>query len=206
MSGITKYQPDVARGTMGISIPIPIVSSAKPSRMMLAGRRVPAFLPASSAIAEHAERERSERQSRLHRVVLEHHLQEDRQRDHRATQRDLLEHLLRDAESEEFGLEQIGVDQRGLAFTLAAGQPVRERAHRDHADGQQRDDGLTTLLPYQDAEHDPAHAQHREARADRIDTARSGVRHVADEPDAEEHDHDDEHPRAGTRRATTDTW
>jgi hypothetical protein len=39
------------------------------------------------------QRERREGQARLQRVVLQHHLQVDRQHDHRAAQGDLLEHL-----------------------------------------------------------------------------------------------------------------
>ena len=43
--------------------------------MMLLGRRLPAFFPASSGDGEHAQGERGEGQPRLHRVVLEHHLE-----------------------------------------------------------------------------------------------------------------------------------
>ena len=50
-NGMTKYQPESARGTIGISTSIPIVSNANPTRMMLLGRRLPAFLPASMAMA-----------------------------------------------------------------------------------------------------------------------------------------------------------
>ena len=91
---------------------------------MLLGRRVPAFLPASRAIAEHAQRERRERQAGLHGVVLEHHLQVDRQGDHHAAERDLLERLTGDAEPEQGGAEQVRVEQRRLALTLASHQPV----------------------------------------------------------------------------------
>ena len=38
-------QPESARGTIGISTTSPTVSSANPTRMMLLGRRLPAFLP-----------------------------------------------------------------------------------------------------------------------------------------------------------------
>ena len=38
---------------------------------------------------------------------------------------------------------------------------------RDRADSQQRADGLAALLPDEDAEHDAAHADDREDRADR---------------------------------------
>ena len=50
-SGITKYQPLSARGTNGMMIAIPRLTSTKPARMIEAGRRSPAFLPATSAAA-----------------------------------------------------------------------------------------------------------------------------------------------------------
>ena len=48
-SGIASHQPESARGTIGSSTRMPSESSAKPARMMLAGRRSPARLPASIA-------------------------------------------------------------------------------------------------------------------------------------------------------------
>ena len=61
------------------------------------------------------------RQAGLHRVVLEHHLQVDRQRDHHAAQRDLLEHLLGDARAEErLDSNKSRVDQRRLALRACA--------------------------------------------------------------------------------------
>ena len=48
-SGMASHQPESALGTTGISTSIPSVSSAKPARMMLLGRRSPARLPARIA-------------------------------------------------------------------------------------------------------------------------------------------------------------
>jgi hypothetical protein len=50
-NGTTRYQPEVARGTIGSTTTIPIVNSANPARMRLAGRRFPALFPASRATA-----------------------------------------------------------------------------------------------------------------------------------------------------------
>ena len=93
ISGMTSAQPESARGTIGISSSMPTVSRPDPSRMMLAGRRRPTRLPARIAVAEHRQRQRRERQAGLHGVVLQDHLQVDRQGDHRPSQRDVLEHL-----------------------------------------------------------------------------------------------------------------
>ena len=49
INGITRYQPESARGTIGIRITRPVVSNANPTRMMPLARRSPAFLSASSA-------------------------------------------------------------------------------------------------------------------------------------------------------------
>ena len=98
-------------------------------RMMLLARRRPARLPASSAIREHAERQRRDRQAGLHRVVLEHHLQVDRERDHRAAEGDLLEHLLGDAEPEDLRLEQVR-DRAASACPRACAAGASRRASR----------------------------------------------------------------------------
>ena len=87
---------------------------------MLLGRRLPRLLPRQQGDREHAQRERGHRQTGLHRVVFEDHLQVDRQRDHHAAQGDLLEHLLGDAELEVLGLEQRGVQQCRLLLPGAA--------------------------------------------------------------------------------------
>ena len=48
MSGIVRYQPESAMGTIGTMIARPATASAKPHRMMFAGRRLRPR-PASSA-------------------------------------------------------------------------------------------------------------------------------------------------------------
>ena len=81
-----------------------------------------------------------------------------------------------DPEAEVLRAEEVGVDQRGLALALALDEPPRERAERDEADGEQRDDGAAALLPDEDAEHDAAHAERGEDRADDVDASVAGVR------------------------------
>jgi hypothetical protein len=82
-------------------------------------------------------RERGDGQARSHRAVLEHDLQVDRQRDHRAAQADLLKQLPGDPEPEQLGLEQVRVQQRRLARTLAPHQPPRQEPERDHPSAEQ---------------------------------------------------------------------
>ena len=146
--------------------------------------------------SEHRERQRGERQAGLQCVVLQHHLQVDRQGDHRAAQGDLLHQLSRDAQPEQLRREQIRVDQRRLSLALAAHEPPGEQGQGDDADCQQGGNGLATLLPHEDAQHDAAHGEHREHRTDDVDAPGSCVRHVADELEAGEHDPDDDHLEA----------
>ena len=51
ISGTRSHQPESARGTIGTSTTRPTIKSRNPHRMRLAGRRVPALLPASIATA-----------------------------------------------------------------------------------------------------------------------------------------------------------
>ena len=150
------------------------------------------LLPGEHGHPEHRERERREGQARLQSVVLEHHLQEDRQRDHRPAQGDVLEHLSRDPEPEHRRSEQAGVEQGRLLLARAAQEPVGERPQAHRPDDQQLGDGVAAFLPRQDAEDDPAHAEDREDRTDRVDLSRSRVRHVLDVPDPEKDDGDDQ--------------
>ena len=174
-SGITKAQPDEARGTMGIRITSPTVRPRKPSRITLAGRRLPALLAGQQRHAEHGQRQRRQRQAGLHRVVLQHHLQVDRQDDHRAAQSDLLEQLPGDPEPEQLGPEQVGVEQGRLSLALAPPQPVDKPGQRGRAEQHERADCLTALLPDQDAENQAAHADRGQDRADRRPPARGPV-------------------------------
>jgi hypothetical protein len=157
--------------------------------MMALGRRLPAR---EQRDAEHAERQRRDRQARQHRVVLEHHLQVDGQGDHEAAQRDLLRHLVRDAQAERLGTEQLGVDEGGPSPALSPDEPPGQGPQPEDAQRDQGGDGLAALLPHEDAEDDAAHADHREHRADRVDVAVARVRRVAHEPDVDQ-DHRDDH-------------
>src|SRR4029077_9078318 len=116
-----------------------------------------------------------------------------RQRDHGAAKGDLLQHLLGDPEPEDLGNEQVRIDQGRLPQTLAAYQPVPEGGHRNRAHADQDADRLAAFLPDQDAEHDAAHAQHRQDRADDVDLPWPGVGHVLNQFDAGQHDRDDDH-------------
>jgi hypothetical protein len=139
------------------------------------------------------QREGRQGQPRLHRVVLERHLEEDRERDHRAAQRDVLQQLPRDARPEVREREQARVEQRGLAGPLAPHEPPGEQCHRDGPDRDQQPDGLAALLPDENAEHESAHSEHGEDCAHDVDVSRSGVHHIVNELDLRQHDgdHDD---------------
>ena len=142
---------------------------------------------------EHRQRQRSQRQAGLHGVVLEGHLEEEREDDHRAAEGDLLQHLALDTRGEVRGLEETGVEQGDLATPLAAGEPPGERAERDGADRHEEQDELAAFLPHEDAEHDSAHAHDREGCPDEVDRARAGVGDVLHQPDlAEDHCDDDD--------------
>ena len=80
---------------------------------------------------EHAQRKRRQRQTGLHGVVLEHHLEEDRQRDHHAAERDLLQHLLGNPDPEMRGPEQIRIQQGQFVLALAPDQPPGECRERE---------------------------------------------------------------------------
>ena len=149
--------------------------------MILLGLRLPGLLPGEQRDREHAQRQGRERQPGLHRVVLEHHLEVDRERDHQAAERDLLQRLRRDPEAEVLRLEEAGVEKRGLPLALAPDEPPRERAEADDPDREQRADGRAALLPDEDPEHDAAHPDRGEDRADDVDAAGARVRDVVDE-------------------------
>ena len=127
---------------------------------------------------EHAHRQRGDREPGFERVVAERDLKKDRDDDHRSAERDLLQHLLRDADPEVRRGEQGRVDQHGLAVPLASDEPPRERAQPHDADREQREDRLAALLPDQDAEDDAAHADDGQAGTDPVDAAVARVRDV----------------------------
>ena len=68
-----------------------------------------------------------------------------------------------------FDANRPGVDQRQLVLALAPHQPPHERAESDDADRDQRSDRLAALLPDEDPEHDTAHAERGEDRADDVE-------------------------------------
>ena len=76
---------------------------------------------------EHGQRQGRQRQAGLERVVLEGHLEEQRQRDHRPAQGDLLQHLTRDPGGEVRVPEQVRVEQGHLPLALAPDQPPGEQ-------------------------------------------------------------------------------
>ena len=83
------------------------------------------------------------------------HLQEERQDDHGAAQGDLLKRLLRDADAEVQVLEQVRIQQGGLAAPLAADEPEGERDQGHCADAYEQADIGAALLPDEDARTTP---------------------------------------------------
>ena len=71
-------------------------------------------------------------------------------------------------------------------------EPEDQPGQCDGTDRQERCDGFAPFLPYQDAEHDAAHAQDGEHGADHVDPPWSGVGRIVDESDVGEHDRDDD--------------
>ena len=134
----------------------------------------------------------------------QHHLQVDRQHDHRPAERDLLQQLPAHARCGRASTRNSsGSISVALPALLAAAQPPREPDHRDDPEADQQADVLAALLPDQDAEDDAAHADDGEHGAAPVDRARARVRHVLDEPDAREHDRDDHGLQRESRPATT---
>jgi hypothetical protein len=90
-----------------------------------------------------------------------------------------------------FEPNRVGSISAGLAVPLAPHEPGGQQGHGDHADQQQRGDGLAALLPHEDAEHDAAHAEHRQDGTDRVDVAIARVGRIAHPLDVEQDDRDD---------------
>ena len=95
-------------------------------------------------------------------------------------------------------LKRPGSSSVSLPVTLAAHEPPGEQRERDRADRDQQADELAAFLPDEDAEHEPAHPDHREDRPDEVDLPRPRVGDVVDELDLGQHDrdHDDLEPEA----------
>ena len=99
----------------------------------------------------------------------------------------------RDPEPEQLRREQVRVDQGGLALR-ACGAPASTRTRPSEIAPIARS-SPTASPPSchdEDAQHEAAHAEDGEDGADDVDLPRPGVRHVADEPAAGQHDRDDD--------------
>ena len=170
---------------------MPTVLSANPARMT--SRGAPAAGPSSGEDrdGEHRQRERSDGQARLQGVVLELDLQEDRQRDHRPAERDVLEHLPGEPDPEVREREQLRIEQRHLPLAVAPHEPAGERPQRERADRDQQQDVVPALLPHEDAEHHAAHPDHGQDRAAQVDLPLPRVRDVLEQPELRQHDRDD---------------
>jgi hypothetical protein len=107
-------------------------------------------------------------------------------------QGDLLEEDLEDPDAERLGREQRRIEQRGLAFTPPADEPVHQGCHRGCSDREQSPDELAAGLPDQDADHEPAHAHNGEDGAHHVHGARPRVGHVANQPAPRQDDRNDD--------------
>ena len=161
--------------------------------MIEAGRRPAGPPPGHQGRGEHRQRQRGQGQTGLQGVVLERHLEEQRESDHGPAQGDLLQQLTGDASGEVRVPEQARVEQGDLLLALALGQPAGQQEQGHDPDQHQQADVLPALLPHQDAEHDATHAEHGQDGADDVDLARAGVGDVAHQPDLAQHDGDDHH-------------
>ncbi len=181
-----------ALGTSGIRARTPRPSSreARPDE----ARGAPASRPLAGEHGdeEHRQRERGEREPRLQGVVSEVELEVDGQRDEQAAERDVLKDALADSEAEELGLEEVRVEQRGLALALSAAEPPDERDRADSAHREENADPLAALLPDEDAEHQQGHREDGEHRSHEIDAPVPGERLLADQPAAEQDAGDDD--------------
>ena len=85
-----------------------------------------------------------------------------------------------------------GSSRVGFPVSLAPHEPPGQQRERDGAERHEQSDELAAFLPDEDAEHDAAHADDGEDRADHVDLPRPRVRHVADQLDLGQHDRDDD--------------
>jgi hypothetical protein len=118
--------------------------------MILLGASVAGLPPGQQRDREHARRQRREREARLERVVLEHHLEVDRERDHHPAERDLLERLARDSEAEVHGREEADVEERGLSVALPPLEPPDQGPEGDQSQGDEGADSPAAFLPDED--------------------------------------------------------
>jgi len=87
--------------------------------------------------------------------------------------------------------EEVGVDKGRASRALAPAQPPDQASHRRDASDDQGADRLAALLPDEDAEDDPAHADDRERGADGVDGTDAGERDVTHQAEPGENDRDD---------------
>ena len=189
MSGITRWQARIRARDERDHDEDAHAESAKPARMRLRGgaSRPPAR---EQRDEEHRQRERRERDAGLQRVVSEVELEVDGQCDEEAAEGDVLQDALADPEAEELGLEEVGVEERGLALALAAAEPPDERNESRSRD-EEGADRLAALLPHQYPEHQQGHRQGGPERPDEVDAPVAGEGHLADQPAAQQHAGDD---------------
>ena len=90
------------------------------------GRALPRR-PASSATANMLSDSGAIEMPGQQRVVAQHHLQVDRQHDHRAAEGDLLQQLTAHARAEQLGGEELGVDE-GRRGRAACGRAATRRS------------------------------------------------------------------------------
>ena len=106
-------------------------------------------------------------------------------------------------------LEQIRVQQRGLALPLAADQPVGEGGQHHGTEAHDQSHIAAALLPHEDAEDEATHADDGEDGAHGVDLARPGVGNVLDQANLGEHHQNDQclepepHPPGQVRREKT---
>ena len=165
-----------ARDDRDAAAAMPRVTARNPAWMIAARPAPPGPLPGEQRDREHAQRQRREREAGLQRVVLEHHLQEDRQRDHRAAEGDLLQQLAADRRSGTASTRTGPGRSARPCRRACAGRATRRARQADGTDHEQQRDGLAALLPHQDPEHEPAHADDRQHRADHVDARASPCR------------------------------
>ena len=202
ISGITRSQPRVGLRDDRDHGQHADAQEGEPSPDQAGRAALARALPGEQGGDEHGQRQRRQREAGLQRVVLQVELEVDRQRDHQPAQGDVLQDALPDAEVEELLLEEIGVEERGLALALPPDQPAEQRNREDDAGAHQQAHRLAALLPGQDAEHEQAHAEHRQRRADRVDAAVAGEGDVADQAaDPARTPRDDERLDGEARRA-----
>ena len=134
ISGTTRYQPESASGTIGTITAMPTVLSAKPTRMIVAGRRSPALRPASIAAANIV----SESGARVRPVSSALYSSEIWRKIGSAIiapPRVMFCSACWEIPILKFGMpEQVRVEQGRLPFAVAPHQPPGQRPERERAD------------------------------------------------------------------------